>query len=506
MNKIGFKNFRRFQNFEPINYKGITFLVGKNNSGKSTLVKALLLVVDYLKADKIGSFSFNQNNIEDVNIVTFKRALNKIAKQKNEDFITFEYEFNEISFSLTITGNDDDTTVEVIGLTIEDLDAGFKYTIKPKESSITMENVVEKFGYSYDSERDVIAKLQENEKEINNKLKLLTVKTSPEYISCTLEVKQIKKKISDQKKRIDILSKEGEYNLFSLYNSNSLNGILQEAVIEHSAEYGVQYHDIQGGKKAKKSFEPLKAFKDDKFKIEKSITSIVDSIDQIENIYLGATLNKQSALFAIRDKKNPLSQAINEYKQLGIDLDSGSEAFKFVQKWINEDAFEIGKSFTIEMHAGEAYEVIVKSNNVEIPLADKGMGSIQAMLLILRLATIIYKKQKTGKIYTIIIEEPELNLHPALQSKLADLFDEVNQNFGINFIIETHSEYLIRKTQLIVKENEYEVKPNENPFTVVYFDKDFTQWPMNYREDGKFIEKFGTGFFDVSANLVFDLL
>jgi predicted ATPase len=153
------------------------------------------------------------------------------------------------------------------------------------------------------------------------------------------------------------------------------------------------------------------------------------------------------------------------------------------------------------MHAGEAYEVLVNTNGATIPLADKGMGSIQAMLLIFRLATLIHKKIKDKKEYTIIIEEPELNLHPKLQSKLADLFHYVHKEFKIKFIVETHSEYLIRNTQLLVKENEYEVKPNENPFCVLYFDNE-EQWNMNYREDGKFIDEFGSGFFDETRNII----
>ena len=38
MNSIGFKNFRRFQNFPEIDLGDITILVGGNNAGKSTLV------------------------------------------------------------------------------------------------------------------------------------------------------------------------------------------------------------------------------------------------------------------------------------------------------------------------------------------------------------------------------------------------------------------------------------------------------------------------------------
>ena len=40
-------------------------------------------------------------------------------------------------------------------------------------------------------------------------------------------------------------------------------------------------------------------------------------------------------------------------------------------------------------------------------------------------------------------------MHHALQSKLAYFFVEVNQKYNIQIIVETHSEYLIRKLQFL---------------------------------------------------------
>ena len=506
MNKIGFKNFRRFIEFKPIEFNNITFLVGRNNSGKSTLVKAFLLIIDYLKADTLKTLSFNQNNVEDVNIVTFERALNKSAKIKKEEYIDFSLEMDGLRFNLVISGDYDNTEVDVINLSIDDINSGFSFNIKPQENSVAISTNSIGFETNPESEEFLIIELEDKKVDLEINLKGIKTKSSQEYIQLNSELKQIKKKIRDLRKTIKSLLIGGQFNLHSHFTSTKLKEVLNEAVIEHSSEYELQYHDIQKGKKPKKIFESLKSFKDNKFKIEKSISSIIEFQTQIENIYLGASLNKQSALFAIRDKRNPLSQAIHEYKQLGIDKDQGSEAFKFVKNWMSESQFEIGESFEIIMHAGEAYEVIIKSNGVLIPLADKGMGSIQSMLLILRLAVIIHKKEKDGKNYTVIIEEPELNLHPSLQSKLASLFHEVFDKYKIRLIVETHSEYLIRNTQISVKNKYYEVGPNENPFTVLYFDKTQNQWNMGYREDGRFKESFGEGFFDESANLTFELL
>jgi len=130
------------------------------------------------------------------------------------------------------------------------------------------------------------------------------------------------------------------------------------------------------------------------------------------------------------------------------------------------------------------------------------------MLLILRLATIIHKKLKDENDYTIIIEEPELNLHPALQSKLADLFHEVYKEYNINVIVETHSEYIVRKSQVIIARDEYEVKPNVNPFNVIYFPKESPMIPykMEYNEDGSFKRSFGPGFFDAASFNTLELL
>jgi predicted ATPase len=505
-NSIGFKNFRGFANFEPIPFSDITFLVGKNNSGKSTLVKAFLLIVDYLKSEKLDSFSFNNHNIEDVNVVTFNRALNNKAKLVKEDKIEYSLALDGYRIQILITGDAESTEAKVISLMIDDYLTGFSYYIKPQANEITFSTNERGVEIMPEYEENILIELEDNRNKLIDILNEFNKKESHEYIQTKNKLVQIEKKIADLKKTIRSKINVEEFSLEYNYTSATLRDIFDEAITEHFIEYKRQFKEVQNGKKQQRIFESLKAFKESQFKIEKSVASFLHFRDQIDNEYLGAALNKQSALFAIRDKQNPLAQAIHEYKQLGIDKDSGSDASKFVKNWMQKSGFEIGESFEIIMHAGEAYEVLINTEGEKIPLADKGMGSIQTMLLLLRIAVIIYKQQMENKKCTLIIEEPELNLHPALQSKLADLFHEIYVKFKIRLIIETHSEYLIRKTQLIVKQNEYEVKPNVNPFSVIYFDKDQQPWQMNYREDGKFIESFGKGFYDVSSSLTLNLL
>ena len=78
----------------------------------------------------------------------------------------------------------------------------------------------------------------------------------------------------------------------------------------------------------------------------------------------------------------------------------------------------------------------------------------------------------------------------------------------MNFIIETHSEYILRRSQVLVAENEFEVAPNENPFCVHYFPKEYDQMPyqLKYQPDGTFDKNFGEGFFDAAASSTLELL
>jgi predicted ATP-dependent endonuclease of OLD family len=510
MNSIGFKNFRRFENFKPIEYKGITFLVGKNNSGKSTLVKALLLIVDYLKSDRISTFSFNENNIEDANIVTFARALNRQAQAKNDDRIEISLNIEGVSISVILSGLPDATEANVIELSFSSVSVGnmFQFKIKPQEKTISISSASSSHSIDREDHQLTAEYLETSIKYITNQLKNTKAKLSDEYILLNSELNTLKERKKELKRSFEKQEGSGYFNLSTFYTTSTLAEIIDELMVEQSSLHDIQYRDIQNGIHPKSSFEMLHSFEMSKSKIEAEIKNILKIKENTENIYLGATLIKQSALFAIRDTKNALAQAIHEFVQLGIDKEPGTEPFRFVEKWMNADNFDVGEGFKINMYAGEAYEFLILNGNESIPLADKGMGSIQAMLLILRLATIIKKRGITNKNYTVIVEEPELNLHPALQSKLADLFLDTHLEYGIDFLIETHSEYILRKSQVEVAIREFEVAPNENPFVVHYFPTNIQEntYNLEYGEDGSFKNNFGSGFFDEAASSTLKLL
>ena len=185
---------------------------------------------------------------------------------------------------------------------------------------------------------------------------------------------------------------------------------------------------------------------------------------------------------------------------------NGSEAERFLERWLKK--FGLGIGVNVEIIEGNSCRIeLIQFDKKAINISDMGFGPGQLLTMLLSISDIINRKYSNhnrnfiGPNSVVLIEEPEANLHPRLQSWLAELFYEVNAQFGLSLIIETHSEYLIRSTQVKVKE-----VGKDHPFKVYYFDKENGPYEMKYREDGIFENDFGTGFFDESANLTFELI
>ena len=523
MKSISFKNFRRFQEFPEFKFGNITILVGGNNAGKSTLQKALLLMFDNIRSLRKNSFEstqfrFDANEFHDLKLGTFERSLFTGAKERQMEFtlcvdsfiIRTVIEPDEAGLSQPVA--------KVALIEINDTKRHILYTFNfnTLRMRAEFEKIVGNGDPRFDKIQERIAELRttlENEKDpfdaavANEELeKLLKIRNA--FIDNADDIRESSTVETNMDNYLGIKADRR-------VTSSALPGYIEniEAYNWTIGSKTIWVFDDEGGR------EPTEEEKADVYNgteediangqvlgdkqslIIESASSLQSELSNPRVFYIQAHGISQKMLYTIDDKNDFMAQAIHKFARCAVK--PGSAPDTFLRKWMEE--FGIGKNYIIESFGGEGYTVKIETNNGWVNLADLGMGANQLMVLLLSLSTIMYEHGHRGisggKSYIskfIIIEEPEQNLHPRLQSKLADLFAAVADDESYNFLVETHSEYLIRRTQVLVAEmnlSEEELE-KQNPFKVYYFPAEDLPYDMKYTTNGHFEEAFGAGFFD----------
>lgn len=156
-------------------------------------------------------------------------------------------------------------------------------------------------------------------------------------------------------------------------------------------------------------------------------------------------------------------------------------------------------------------ELFDKRLKTLINFKDLGLGISQIMPIIassLEKSKFGHSDADDGDI--IIIEQPEIHIHPRLQAELGSLFvdcikkkypwaDEDNKRF----IIETHSEALILRLQKLIRKKEL----NPEDIAVIYVEIDggeTTCKELHLDENGDFIDSWPGGFFEEGYREMFD--
>lgn len=511
MRQIGFKNFRKFADFPMMDLAPITMFVGENNSGKSTIVKGILAFSDYLSGkgrmvdmellNLKGLIEGNIKVIRDIlnkekfyfhttyyaHLGTFKRALYNKAK---DDIITFKATTNLTTIEVDVKGNvkDEEAVSGIIQKVrvfineycislefdlFEDLaTVVFHHSTVNKSSYLDEELKIKLQNYFNSFDKDYTLLIP-----ISNGFRLYFghnfIKALLESVERTISISLNPEKSKEYNKYVDLratpIDLSEEVQKFLLAST--------EYLTDKTKRYSrFSFPDVHMN-----DFESSFIF-------------------DIEYIYAHAVT--QTVIYSAKDTNDYLSRTIHEFASKRGDKHKRD----FIIKWMKE--FNIGKNFSIKSVGGEAHIVYITNMDDErVNLADKGMGSIQLMVLLFRLAMTIRSHGSRNEHKIIIVEEPEQNLHPSLQSKLADLFYEVNRDYGFRFIIETHSEYLIRRTQIIVGANYSAPQAlKDNPFKVYYFPFEGEPYDMGYRTTGSFSESFGPGFYDEAAKMDMEII
>ncbi len=122
---------------------------------------------------------------------------------------------------------------------------------------------------------------------------------------------------------------------------------------------------------------------------------------------------------------------------------------EMIAHWLRElgliESFEIQ-----EIAQGSSYyhaRVRVNKSSPETMLTDVGFGVSQVLPVLVLLYYV-----PEGSI--VLMEQPEIHLHPSVQSGLADVMLSVARRRNVQIVVESHSEHLLRRFQRRAAEGE----------------------------------------------------
>lgn len=118
-----------------------------------------------------------------------------------------------------------------------------------------------------------------------------------------------------------------------------------------------------------------------------------------------------------------------------------------VAEWLRELGLIYDFRLTPIAENRKEYEVKVRRspNAPEVLITDVGFGVSQILPV---LVLCYYAPQGS----TIILEQPEIHLHPSVQAGLADVFIDAIKTRNVQIIVESHSEHLLRRLQRRIAE------------------------------------------------------
>lgn len=401
------ENFKVF-NSAKFEFRKITLLAGANSAGKSTVLNALSAI---LQGSESRPFPFYFSNYgENVHLGGFK------------DIITGGISSNKFSIGVCLEKGNEKFSAKGV----------YRYATKGQQilvDSLFIENKNSSLSVKWegqDSGYKAFRKFNEKNKERDNKIHEIFISSFSNFIS----------KVSDKEKNID--NKTDVTDLFSKLTTSSSEW--ESIDVKRSK-------DLLGSLHSKILYRHITdSFKDTMRHAQNKIS------------YVGPIRPYPSRHYFLQSHQHKINAQGDNAFQLLIDWNL-SEPKKFKQVTSGLKFLKLADDLTPNKIKDELIELNVQpiGQKHKVNLSDVGFGLSQILPVII--ATVDASHQSS-----VLINQPEVHLHPSSQAQLADYFYSESKNK--NFIIETHSEYLINRFRLLVAKG----KLSKSDISILYID------------------------------------
>ena len=264
-------------------------------------------------------------------------------------------------------------------------------------------------------------------------------------------------------------------------------------IIRHYRNDIAPYEVFLGDSGQKQELKKISFFRLEEFLMEEPFKQIEEILQNL--VYVSSFRIQPERVFIPEQNRRDYVGKNGEYT---AEILYDKELKKHINYWLKEIAgYELS-----EDNGNDKVKSInlndEKTHIQKINLLDLGSGIAQVL-------PIITQAFKSGN-NTILVEEPEIHLHPKAQATLGEMFAVAAKERNNTFVIETHSENLLLRLERLIRLG----KLSKDDVSVIYVDKDINGSkciPLKLDDDGDIvnINEVPDGFFEEGFNELFDV-
>ncbi len=457
---ISLRNYKAFENV-AIPVKPLTILLGANSVGKSSIIQMLMLLHQTAE-EKMGSYSSALKIYGNyVNVGAFDNLfMNKDVSKDLEIRIQFSDEYTSELISKSKNKfirrfTDAASLLPSLekGITnigdLNDREVFSQYIHRYKENIEKIKNKDDNL-YSFLRYRLDLPFNNQDKNDIQNIIRcydltelVSSVECSDYWLICNLSIVNNKLKINkfsielgEGMKLIEIENKtESNVKVSSFYPLN----VQDIDYIKSKVEFKKTIFDIMSEAEELEMSTPVAGF---------LVSMVYSFITEIQNSLFENNINYVSPLRAHPKRYYMLDKAKMTISLDTLDGDAIAEVLKEnsgVKKKVNDWFDKFGFKIDVKQFKEIIHHVYVTQNGLPLDITDVGFGISQVLPIIIQ----GFLSQQGS---LTIVEQPEIHLHPKMQADLGDLMIDIVKSDNKKLIVETHSEYILRRIRRRISE------------------------------------------------------